>query len=404
MSARPLASALPLSIVIILGTLTALAPLSTDMYLPALPQIQADFQATPPQTQSTLAAFLAGFAIGPLFYGPLSDGLGRKIPLYGGLLLFTLASAAILAVSEIHLFAGLRFIQAIGACSGGVIGRAVVRDMVTPQATPRVYATLMLVTGAAPILAPLAGSALVAHFNWQAVFAILTALGVVSLVAVRFTLPESLPSSHRHAPGVIKAARAYGRLLTDRSFLAIALSGAMGMAGLFTYISGSPGVLIGHHHVPVGHFGWFFGANAVGFILAGQIGGRLKGIDRTILLRRAQLAQVAVSVALVVVAATDFGGPLGLTLVLAGFSACLGFIVPTATVLAMAPHGANAGAASALLSMIQFSLGAAASLLVGMAHADSALPLALQMAGCAVLAPLILALGGRDRGAADTPH
>lgn len=390
--------ALPLSIVIILGTLTALAPLSTDMYLPALPQIQADFAATPAQTQMTLAAFLAGFAIGPLIYGPLSDGLGRKLPLYAGLTLFTIASALLLLVDDIGVFSGLRFVQAIGACSGGVVGRAVVRDLVAPHATPRVYAALMLVTGVAPILAPLVGGALVAHFHWHTVFALLTGLGVACLALVRLFLPESLAAGHRRRPGLGSALVSYGRLLADRSFMAIALAGSMGMAGLFTFISGSPEVFIGHHHVPVEHFGWFFGANAAGFILAGQVCGRMKTADRAGMLRRAQLIQVGVGAVLVAVAIADVGGPLALTAVLACYSACLGFIVPTATVLAMAPHGANAGAASALLSMIQFSLGAGASLLVGVIHDSSAVPLALQMAGCAVLAPLILRLGGPPQG------
>ena len=384
----------PRLIVIILGTFTALAPLSIDMYLPALPLMQTDFAATATQVQITLAAFLAGFALGPGLYGPLSDGWGRKVPLYGGLGLFTLASAACLVAPSVEMFTVARFFQAIGACAGGVLGRAVVRDLYPPQMTHQVYASLMLVMGAAPIIAPIAGGLLIKLFGWRSIFAVLTVAGLACLLLLHFWLRESHPRHLRRRVNLWSAALAYGRLLSDRPFMAYALAGSVGMAGLFGYISGAPYVLIQYHGVPSDHVGWIFGLNAFGFILAGQINGRvLHKFDRHKVMVVAQWAQVVLSLILAVVAATDFGGVVGLSAALFPAIACMGFIVPNSAILVMAPHGgAMAGTASALMGTLQFAIGAGASALVGMVHAHSALPMAAVMAAFAALGPLSLRL------------
>ncbi|MBI2241130.1 MAG: multidrug effflux MFS transporter [Magnetospirillum gryphiswaldense] len=381
-------------IVIILGVFTALAPLAIDMYLPALPAIQADFAATTTQAQITLAAFLAGFAFGPALYGPISDGWGRKLPLYGGLGLFTLASVACLLAADIELFTIARFFQAIGACAGGVIGRAMVRDVYPPQDMQRAYASLMLVMGGAPIIAPLLGGLLIGWFGWRSIFAIQAVLGAGCLVLLHFWLKESHPPHLRHRAGLLGALVSYGRLLADRSFMAYALAGSFGMAGLFTYISGAPFVFIQYHNVPVDLFGWFFGANAFGFIVAGQINGRALGkLDRHKVLVVAQWAQVALSTALLAICATDFAGLAGLSPALFLTIACIGFIAPNSSVLVMAPRGgAVAGTASALMGMLQFAIGAGASALVGLLHAHSAVPMAAVMLGFALLGPLALRL------------
>lgn len=380
--------------VVFLGIFTALAPLAIDMYLPALPLMQTDFAATSTQVQITLAAFLAGFALGPALYGPVSDGWGRKLPLYAGLGLYTVASAACLLSPSIDWFTAARFFQAIGACAGGVIGRAMVRDLYPPQETQRVYASLMLVMGAAPIVAPMAGGLLIGWLGWRSIFATQALLGAVCLVLLHLWLHESHPPHLRRRTGLLGALTAYGRLLADRSFLAYALAGSFGMAGLFTYISGSPFVFIQYHGVPLDQFGWYFGANAFGFIVAGQINGRLLGgLDRHKVLVAAQWAQLALSLALVAVAATDLGGMLGLSPPLFLAISCIAFIAPNSAVLVMAPRGgAIAGTASALLGMLQFAIGAAASALVGVLHAHSAVPMAAVMLGFAMLGLLSLRL------------
>ncbi|MBR9972069.1 multidrug effflux MFS transporter [Magnetospirillum sulfuroxidans] len=381
-------------IVLILGTLTALAPLAIDMYLPALPQMQTDFAASTAQVQITLAAFLAGFALGPALYGPVSDGWGRKLPLYAGLGLFTLTSLACLFAPTVEWFTIARFFQAIGACAGGVIGRAMVRDLYPPQETQRVYASLMLVMGAAPIVAPMAGSLLINQFGWRSIFATQALLGAACLILLHRWLVESHPPHLRHRAGFLGALRAYARLLADRSFMAYALAGSAGMAGLFTYISGSPFVLIQYHGVALDHFGWIFGANAFGFILAGQINGRvLHKLDRHKVLAVAQWVQLVLATGLVLIAATDFGGVVGLSAGLFVTIACIGFIAPNSAVLVMAPRGgAIAGTASALLGMLQFAIGACASALVGLVHAHSAVPMAAVILGFALMGPLSLRL------------
>lgn len=374
-------------VVVILGVLTALAPLAIDMYLPALPALQADFAATSTQAQITLAAFLAGFALGPALYGPLSDGWGRKLPLYAGLGLFTLTSLACLLAPTIEIFTIARFFQAIGACAGGVIGRAMVRDLYPPQDTHRVYASLMLVMGAAPIVAPMAGGFLITHLGWRSIFAVQAILGAACVVVLHRWLHESHPAHLRRRTGLWGAFAGYGGLLKDRSFLAYCLAGSAGMAGLFSYISGSPFVLIQYYGVAPDQFGWIFGANAFGFIIAGQINGRALGrFDRHKVLVVAQWAQVVLALALLAVAASDFGGLIGLSACLFVTVACVGFIAPNSAVLVMAPRGgAIAGTASALMGMLQFSIGAAASTLVGMLHAHSAVPMAMVMTGFAVM-------------------
>lgn len=381
-------------IVIILGIFTALAPLAIDMYLPALPQMQTDFAVSSTQVQITLAAFLAGFALGPALYGPISDGWGRKGPLYAGLIIHTLSSLACMAAPSVEIFTIARFFQAIGACAGGVIGRAMVRDLYPPQETHRVYATLMLVMGAAPIIAPLAGAWLINLLGWRSIFATQAIMGGLCLVLLHRWLAESHPPHLRRRSGFIGALVAYGRLLADRSFMAYALAGSFGMAGLFTYISGSPFVLIQYHNLPLEQFSWVFAANAFGFIIAGQINGRvLHGLDRHKVLAVAQWAQLALAALLAAVAASDFAGVIGLSAALFATIACMGFIAPNSSVLVMAPRGgAIAGTASALMGMLQFTIGAAASALVGLLHAHSALPMAMVMLGFAILGPLSLRL------------
>lgn len=380
--------------VIILGVFTALAPLAIDMYLPALPAIQTDFAATSAQAQITLAAFLAGFAFGPALYGPISDGWGRKLPLYGGLGFYTLASLACVLATDIETFTFARFFQAIGACAGGVIGRAMVRDVYPPQDMQRAYASLMLVMGGAPIIAPLLGGLLIGWFGWRSIFVTQAFLGGLCLVLLHFWLKESHPPHLRRRVGVLGALVSYGRLLADRSFMGYALAGSFGMAGLFTYISGSPFVFIQYHHVPLEQFGWFFGANAFGFIVAGQLNGRALGkLDRHKVLVAAQAAQIGLSTLLLAIAATDFAGLAGLSPILFLSIACIGFIAPNSSVLVMAPRGgAVAGTASALMGMLQFAIGAGASALVGLLHAHSAVPMAAVMLGFALLGPLSLRL------------
>ncbi|MBC7905915.1 MAG: Bcr/CflA family multidrug efflux MFS transporter [Rhodospirillaceae bacterium] len=372
-------------IILILGIFTALAPLSIDMYLPALPELGRFFAADPARVQWTLSSFFLGFALGQAFYGPVADRWGRKPPLYGSMALFALASAGCAVASSIDVLTGLRFLQALGACAGGVIARAMVRDLFEPKEAPRIYASLMLVMGAAPMLAPLVGGGLLAAFGWRSIFWALAATGIIGLALLHFRLPESHLRHEGRAGGLVGVLLAYGRLLCDRRFMADTLAGGIAMAGMFAYISGSPFVFIQLHGVAAEHFGWFFGANALGFIIVAQINGRLlNGIDPRRVLLIGQLIQISAGAVLVTDALAGWGGLAGIAAPLFIFIASLGFITPSAVALAMAPQGANAGTASALLGTLQFSIAALASSVLGLLQDGSAVPMTVVMAGCSL--------------------
>ncbi len=375
-----------LEFVVILGALTAFAPLAIDMYLPALPAIERALQGTTAQGQFTLATFFVGFALGQAAFGPLADRFGRKLPLYAGLALFILASAACALAGSIPALAAARFVQAIGACAGAVVGRAMVRDLFEPADTVRVYSTLMLVMGAAPILAPLVGGYLLLGFGWRAIFWTLALFGGVCLLAAR-RLPETRREASPHPLEPGRVLRDYRALLGHRRYLGYVLTGAFSAAGMFAYIAGSPFVFIELHGVPPAHYGWLFGSNALGLILASQVNGRLLhrrlGADRV--LRVAGRAQAAAGLTLLAVAASGAGGLPGIMLPLFVYITCGGFVMPNATALAMAPFSTNAGTASALLGSVQFALAACAALAVGALHAASAIPMAGVVAACGLL-------------------
>ncbi|MBX6322884.1 MAG: multidrug effflux MFS transporter, partial [Rhodospirillaceae bacterium] len=294
-----------LELIVLLGALTAFAPMSIDMYLPSLPTLERVFAASTAEVQRTISTFFLGFACGQALYGPVTDRFGRRAPLYVGLSLFTAASAGCALAPSVGALAGFRLVQALGACAGVVVARAVVRDLFPPREAPRIYAALMLVMGLAPMLAPLVGGQILVHLGWAAVFWVLAAFGALCLLAAHLRLPETHRAEGRHPPGLGHALAGYGRLIADRHFMGYGLTGGASMGGLFAYIAGSPFVFIELHGVPAQHFGWFFGANAAGFILAAQVNSRLlRRASSEAILRRANLVQAAAGLAVLAAAAT----------------------------------------------------------------------------------------------------
>jgi DHA1 family bicyclomycin/chloramphenicol resistance-like MFS transporter len=372
---------------LILGALTAVGPLAIDMYLPALPTIAREFGVDASVVQSSLAAYFIGIAVGQAFYGPLSDRLGRKPILYLGLTLFMVSSIGCAQAESVNVLIAFRFLQALGGCAPIVIPRAIVRDHFDQAGSVRMLSVLMLVMGLAPILAPLIGGQLLVNFGWRAVFWLLTAYAATWLTVVAVLLPESLPSARRLRHPLSDVLAVYWRLVRDRKFMGHALSGALIFAGLLAYISGSPVVFIELFDVPPERFGFFFGANAIGIIVASQINRWLVGrVETPRIVRVVLLVAMTAGAVLVVDAYSGFGGFAGILVPLFFYIACHGFVLPNTTALAMAPHGRVAGSASALLGTLQFVLGAVAGSLIGAFANGTPVPMAAVIAGCGATA------------------
>lgn len=376
---------------IILGTLSAFGPLSIDMYLPALPTIARDFGTETSIVQQTLAVFFIGLALGQIFYGPIADRVGRRLPLLFGCGLYMIACIGCAMAPSVQSLIVLRFAQALGACAGIVICRSIVRDLFDMQESARMYSFLMLVMGLAPITAPLIGGQLLLNFGWRAIFIVLSGFGLVCFLLVTFVLPESLPVERRTRAGLGSALKIYGEILMSRSFMGYAVASGLASSAMFAYIAGSPFVFIELNGIAPERFGLLFGANAIGLIGAAQL-------NRWLLQRYqgTHILQVALSITaisgllLVGVTATGLGGFPAMLVILFCCIASTGLVGPNATAAAMAPYAKRAGSAAALLGSIQFVFGAAAGALVGAFHNGTAMPMVSVIALCAVSSYLVL--------------
>lgn len=369
-------SSLPFTSLVLLGFLTAIGPLAIDMYLPAFPALEAALGADPGDSAWTLASFFIGMALGQLVYGPVSDRLGRRPPLLFGLLLFSLASLGCAIAASPASLAAWRFLQALGGCAGVVIGRAVVRDRCASREAARAFSLLILVFGLAPILAPLLGAGLLLAFGWRSIFLALALYGAVCVWAVWRLLPETHANPPDSPLRLGRVLADYAGLFASRSFLGATLVSSLAFAGMFAYIAGSPFVIIQVYGIAPEHFGWLFGANALGFVIASQVNARrLRTSPLSRLLRRA--VRVPALAGLVLASSAAIGW-LPLPLLLTGFFAyvaSLGFIGPNATAAALATHGQRAGTASALMGALQFALATLVGVLLGVWHDGSAVPL-----------------------------
>jgi MFS transporter, DHA1 family, multidrug resistance protein len=372
-------------LIIILGALTAFGAMSIDMYLPAMPSIAREFHVSIGAAQNTLATFFLGFAVGQAFFGPMADRFGRKPPLYFGLFFYLVMCAICALAGSVETLMVARFFQAVGACAGGVIARACVRDIFGPDETPRILAYMLLVLSVAPLFAPFLGGYLLLWASWRAIFWVQFAIGALVTAAVVLRLPETHGGVHRRLHPVIIVAD-YARIARDRGFIAYALSAGVSNASLYAYLAGSPHVFIDIFHIPAEDFGWFFATNAVGLIGMAQIAAYLvHGRLPESLLLKSQIAQLVAGVVLIAMAGFDFGGPYGLGASLFLFLSCNGVIGPMGTGAAMRDYAANAGMASALIGTLQFATGFTVSIIMGAFTPTTALPLAIVMAGCAAV-------------------
>ena len=341
----------------LLGALTALGPLGVDMYLPAFPAMAAELRATPSEIQATLAFFLLGMAAGQLVYGPLSDRIGRRVPMFVGLGLFTVASIGCAIATSAEALGWLRLLQALGGCVGTVVSRAVVRDLCDERGTVRMMAMLMLAMGAAPILAPMFGGWLLLGFGWRSIFWVLAIYGAVGAAVLAMTLPESLPPEKRRRDGPAAVFGVYLAILRDRRFLAHALASALPMAGLFAYLVGSPQLLMVGHGLTPTQYGMAFGGNAAALILASQVIARLVRHRAPAWLLPRVLAMLAIAGFCVPLAVAS-GALVPLLAALFCFLGLMGAALPLAGALAMGPMGRMAGSASAMMGTLQFGIGA----------------------------------------------
>ncbi|MEV4198456.1 multidrug effflux MFS transporter [Micromonospora globbae] len=355
-----------LRLVLVLGSLIAIGPLTIDMYLPALPDIARDLHTTSAAVQLTLTGTLAGLAVGQLLIGPLSDAVGRRAPLLAGVALHIVASVLCVVAPTITTVGVLRLLQGLGVAAASVVATAVVRDLFDGAAFARLFSRLMLVMGVAPILAPTLGSGLLRWSDWRGVFVALAVFGVVLVAVAAFGLPETLPPASRRRGGVGATARVYATLLRDRTFVGLVLVTGLAMAALFAYVAGSSFVFQERYGLDEQQFGLAFGAGAVGLIAATQLNVRLlRRYTPQRILVAALVVGTAAGLVLVAVAATGFGG---LASVLASLWVVLGaagLALPNAPALALTRHGEAAGTASALLGAVQFGVGALAAPLVG---------------------------------------
>jgi DHA1 family bicyclomycin/chloramphenicol resistance-like MFS transporter len=372
-----------------LGAIVAIGPLTIDMYLPALPELQRHFATDAAATQLTLSAYFLGLAGGQLIYGPVSDRLGRKGPLLFGLALYVLASIGCVFAPSIGALSALRLLQALGGCAGMVITRAMVRDCY-PDEMAKILSSLVLVMGIAPILAPVAGAQILLHLGWQAIFALLAAYAALCLLLVAYRFGETCPAPRqRWSPREV--VRAYLHLMSHRRFMGYALSGGIAQAGMFAYISASAFVFIEVYGLAPDRFGWVFGANALGLIAASQLNARvLRYFPAEVVLQTAFSVYAACGVAMVLAAATGLGGIWGVAVPLWLAIGSLGFTFPNSTAAAMAPFGDRAGLAAALLGTVQFGLASIGGLVVGRLHDGTALPMTAVIAACGIAATLLL--------------
>lgn len=262
-------------LVVILGLLTAFAPLSIDMYLPAFPTLTVALATDESTVQLSLAAFFIAFAAGQILFGPLSDRYGRRAPLFFSLILFAAASAGCALAQSIEALIGFRFLQGLGACAGGVISRAVVRDLFEKNEAARIFSALILVMGAAPMFAPLLGGKLLIWADWRAIFWCLGAIGLVCLAAVIWRMPETQKTEHIQSLNIATIMATYLRLLRDMRFLAYALIGGLSLGGMFAYIAGSPFVFIDLFAWAPDDYALVFGLTAGGFVATAQVNGSL---------------------------------------------------------------------------------------------------------------------------------
>ncbi|NAR16751.1 Bcr/CflA family efflux MFS transporter [Acinetobacter haemolyticus] len=386
--------------IMLLALLTALGPLSIDMYLPALPQMADEFGVSTQMVANTLPAYFLGLAIGQLFYGPVSDRIGRKTPLYFGLTLYVIASLACVLVTNEWALIIARIFQALGGCVGVVIARAAIRDRLDVQGSAQAFSSMMIVMGLAPILAPIFGAWILIFFPWQSIFVCLAMIGVICGLCVHFFFKESLPVERRLKLSTYQVTTLYAAIFKDQSFRLPMLAGCLTGAALFCYISSASAVFMGQYGLSQQHFSYAFAFNAAGIMLMSSLNKHLNtrmGVfPRLVLGGSIQCfgAVCVVSAGLMVNASLWFLMS-GLFLVVSG----IGLTGPNAMALAMSEQGARAGTASAIMGSMQFACGLLGGVILNFLVWKASLNMGLMMLMFTSLGLLMIFKVGRQQRA-----
>lgn len=379
--------------ILILGGLTAFGPLSTDMYLPALPTVSHDLHVSMSQTQITLTAAILGLSLGQVISGPISDARGRRLPLLIGIALYSLTSLLCIVAPSIGILSIMRFIQGVAGATGIVIALAIAHDLYSGTALARSISLLMMVNFLAPMLAPVLGGQILAFASWHGIFVALALIGAVALLAVAFGQRETLLATQRQSGGILASLTVFRSLLLNRRFVGYTLTSSFAFAAGITYISVSPFLLQNIYGLSPQAISYVFGVNSLGLVIMSQIGARIVGrfsAQRLLSWGVGLIALVGIALLIMVLSGS---GLIGILLPLFALAASLGLIAPNATAQALAPiDSQRAGSASALLGVLQFSIGALVAPLVGLAGTASALPMAAFIAlfSLAALATFLL--------------
>ncbi|WP_240619186.1 multidrug effflux MFS transporter [Chitinophaga costaii] len=384
-------------LIFILGTLTALGPFSIDMYLPGFPAIAKDLGVRDTEVGLSLSSYFVGIAAGQILYGPLLDRFGRKRPLYIGLAVYILASIGCMLSHSLNSLVILRFVQAVGSCAATVAAVAMVRDIFPVKDNARVFALLMLVVGASPMLAPTIGGYVSAGIGWHYIFAILGGMGILTLIASIWWLPSSYRPDLTLSLKPLPILKNFWLVLREPQFFTYAFTGAIAFAGLFVYVSGSSHVLMQVYHLTDKQFGWIFAFLSVGLIGANQLNNvALRFYTSQQVVPMALLVQSLSGLALLVLALNGWLSLPVLIVLLFIYLSGIGFTNPNAAALSLAPFERNAGSASAMMGALQMGCGALASLVVSLFHSTSAVPMTATMCASGILALVILLIGRRQ--------
>jgi len=383
-------------LILILGLLTAIGPLSIDMYLPAFPAIAKDLHTSVSAVMLSLSSFFIGISVGQLLYGPLLERFGRKNPLYFGLVLYALSSVACASAVTVNTLIVFRLFQALGGCVGMVAARAMVRDLFEVKDNAKVFSTLMLVVAISPIIAPTLGGYITSLFGWRYIFGALIVVIFIIIIGIYYLLPESKQPNSNFSLKPRFILKSYATIIKNSQFSVYTFTGAIAYAGLYAYISGSPYVFMVLFKLNEYYYSWIFAIIAIGLITASQLNNfLLKKHSSEKIIKSVLYVQNAIGIVLVSLSIVGFSELYSTIILIFIFLSCQGFIFPNVSALSMAPFSNNAGSASALMGFTQMSVGAIMSAVVSFCQNNSTLSMTGVMAFCSVGATILFSFGSK---------